>query len=317
MPRVAPFVALALVAACRREPVQPTTTAPSSAAPTVASASSAPAASASASASVPAEPPYDLAVDLATRTKKLRTEVGDKTKFEVVESVFLVAAPNGVMGSSAVVTKKALEAYFNGRFDKRPQKAIAVILFDAAKPYDAFCKSHWGSPCSTPYGFYTPDIRTVVMNVAPGIGTLTHELVHPIVEADFPKAPDWINEGLASLYEAFALPKPGEIRGAAKNWRLPRLRAALSSKAERPHASLPALFAMSDDEFRGAREDLNYATARYFCEWLEGQNKLWAFYHAWRDDYAKDPTGEKAFSKVMGKSPAELDAQWASWVKAL
>jgi len=150
----------------------------------------------------------------------------------------------------------------------------------------------------------------------PGIGTLTHELVHPIVETDFPHAPDWINEGIASLYEAFNFPKPGEIHGN-KNFRHKGLLAALKSKELRPFASLPRLFAMADDEFRGTHEGLNYATARYFCMWMEGQKKLWPFYRAWRDDRANDPTGEKAFVAVMGKTPAELDAAWAAWVKAL
>lgn len=266
--------------------------------------------------SPPPQPAYDLVADLDARREALRADVGKKTKFEVVEGVFLLAAPSGAMGSSAAVAKHALQAYFNGRFATRPARAVTVLLFDAAQPYDAYCTKLTKSACFTPYGFYEPSIRTVVMNAGPGIGTLTHELVHPIVEADFPSAPDWINEGIASLYEAFSLPKPGAIQGH-KNWRLPGLLAALKSKELRPHASLPALFAMSDKEFRGAREGLNYATARYFCQWMDAQKKLWPFYQAFRDGHAKDPTGEKAFVAVMGKTPAELDAAWASWVKAL
>ena len=44
----------------------------------------------------------------------------------------------------------------------------------------------------------------------PWADTITHELVHPIVESDFPRAPTWIDEGLASLFEAPVLPRPGE-----------------------------------------------------------------------------------------------------------
>lgn len=262
------------------------------------------------------EPPYDLAADLEARKKDLATTLGKKTKFEVVEDVFLVTVPSGVMGSSAAVSKLALKAYFHERFTTRPLRAVTVLLFDTAPPYEAFCKSSSGEPCTTPFGFYDPSIRTVVMNAGPGIGTLTHELVHPIVEADFPDAPAWINEGIASLYEAFNFPKPGEIRGN-KNFRHPALLAALKSKELRVYASLPRLFAMRDLEFRGAREGLNYATARYFCMWMDGQKKLWPFYRAWRDAHADDPTGEKAFVATMGKTPGELDAAWAAWVKAL
>jgi len=264
----------------------------------------------------PKPPPYDLAADLEARKKALRVDVSAKTKFEVVEDVFLIAAPTGTMGSSAVVAKSALTANFHERFSTKPEKAITVLLFESAPPYEAWCKLHTGKACFTPFGFYDGSLRTVVMNAGPGIGTLTHELVHPIVEADFPGAPDWINEGIASLFEAFSMPKKGEIFGN-KNFRHPRLLKALRSKTERVHASLPALFAMSNDEFRGTREDLNYATARYFCQWMDGQKKLWSFYRAYRDHVATDPTGEKAFVATMGKTPTELDAAWAAWVTAL
>lgn len=282
---------------------------------------SAPAASASTSAPPPVAsaqppPPYDLDDDMADRRAKLKAEVGKGTTFEVVESVFLIASPNGNVGQAVVVSKAAIEAYFNGRFAKRPEKAITVLLFDKAAPYDKWCTTTWGKPCGTPFGFYAADVRTVVMNVGPGIGTLTHELVHPIVESDFPGAPDWINEGIASLFEAFSLPKKGEIHGN-KNFRHPGLLSALRSKKGREWANLPNLFAMSDKTFRGAREGLNYSIARYFCMWMDGQKKLWPFYQRWRDTAATDPTGEKAFVAAMGKTPAELDAAWSAWVQAL
>jgi hypothetical protein len=311
-----PVIAIVLTPACVQPPPSPR---PRAGVPAPAEAARPPAEAAApepADPPAPAPAPYDLAADVEARTQSLRAELGPRAKFEVVEGVFLVASPSGALGGAAAVTGKALDAYFNGRFARRPERAVAVLLFEAAPPYNAYCKAHFGEPCSTPYGFYASDSRTVVMNAGPGLGTLTHELVHPIVEADFPKAPDWINEGIASLYEAFSLPRPGEIRGH-KNWRLPRLLTALRSPRERPHASLPALFAMTDGEFRGDREGLNYATARYFCQWMDGQQKLWPFYRAWRDGYAQDPTGEKAFAATMGKSPSDLDAAWATWVKAL
>jgi hypothetical protein len=220
------------------------------------------------------------------------------------------------MGGPAIVAKKALTAYFNGRFARRPARAVSVLLFGEPKGYEAYCRAHFDGACPSPYGFYAHGPRVVVLNAGPGIGTLTHELVHPIVEADFPTAPDWINEGIASLYEAFALPKDGEIRGA-KNFRHAGLVAALRSKDLRERASLPALFAMSDPTFRGDHESLNYASARYFCQWMDGQNKLWPFYQAWRDGFEGDPSGRKAFVATMGKTPEELDETWATWVRRL
>lgn len=268
--------------------------------------------------SPPAEPAYDLAADIEVRKREAEQELGAKSAIEIVEGVFVVASPKGrgSLASAVAVTKLALRAYFNGRFTRRPERAITVYLFADAAPYDAWCKKRWNEECGTPFGFYLHDERRIVMNVGPGIGTLTHELVHPLVAVDFPSAPDWINEGIASLFEQPYLGKQGEIHGG-KNWRHPRLLRALHSKIERGQASLPALFAMSDATFRGELESLNYATARYFCQWLDQKKLLWAFYQRWRDGYADDPSGERAFTAVVGKTPAEADAEWAAWVRAL
>jgi hypothetical protein len=267
----------------------------------------------------PAPPPapiYDLAADLEARRQEIVALFSPSGRFEIVEEVFLIASPSGSVAGAANVSKRAIAAYYNERFTRKPDRAITVLLFDRAKPYDAWCRAHGGEPCTTPYGFYEPGSRTIVMNIGPGVGTLTHELVHPIVEADWPQAPDWIDEGIASLYEAFSLPRPGEIRGHT-NFRLPRLKSALASKNERIHATLPVLFGMRDAEFRGPREDLNYALARYFCLWMEQQKKLWPFYRAWRDGFAQDPSGERAFVAVMGETPTDADRRFAQWVRAL
>lgn len=263
-------------------------------------------------------PKYDLAADLDARRRELRSELGERAEAEVVENVFLIVTPKGRAGLAGAVdvTKKALAAYFNGRFSRRPERAVSVYLFPNAQSYGAYCRSRWESACSSPYGFYLGDERKIVMNVGPGIGTLTHELVHPLVEADFPGAPDWLNEGIASLYEGFHFPRPGEIRGT-KNWRHARLVAALGAPKERERARPSALFGMTDDVFRGEGEDLSYATARYFCQWLESRDQLWAFYQRWRDTVDSDPTGEKAFASVTGATPAEIDAEWTRWVRRL
>jgi hypothetical protein len=44
---------------------------------------------------------------------------------------------------------------------------------------------------------------------------------------------------------------------------------------------------------------------------------LWQFYHAFRDGFAEDPTGEKAFSKTVGMTPAQATNPWLRWVRAL
>lgn len=227
----------------------------------------------------------------------------------MVDDVFLLAGPKTVIPFA----KRALAAWYNGRFRTRPVRVVSVYVFPSAAPYQAHCQATTSRPCPSVYGFYTPDERTIALDAGPGLGTLTHELVHPLVEADFPDAPTWINEGIASLFEAPVMPREGEIHGA-RNWRLPALKAALASKDERAHARLPLLFGMSDETFRDERESLHYAMARYLCQWLDERDLLWDFFHRFRDGFAQDRTGRAAFRAATGTTPEEAQPLWEKWL---
>jgi hypothetical protein len=270
--------------------------------------------------SEPAEPPYDLAADRERRARVARQELGPRAVSVVVSDIFVVIGPPGWQGasfdSSVALMKSSMAGYMNNRFSKKPERAISVYLFAEGRSYEAFCQAKYGAPCIAHYGFYQPADRYMVMNAGLGLGTLTHEIVHPLVEADFPGAPTWINEGIASVFEAPVIPRPGEIHGV-KNWRHPRLKRALSSPQERERSRLDVLFGMSDETFRGEAEDLHYAMARYVCQWLDERGKLWAFYQKWRDTAASDPTGEKAFTDVVGMTPREANVPWSKWVLSI
>lgn len=276
-------------------------------------------ASGPAPAPAPGAPAYDLPADREARIREARASLGPRTEASTVSDVFVLLGAGEWRGPafqrSVSLVQSAMDAFLNGRFAKKPDHAISVYLFANAASYEAFCKSTYGAPCIAHYGFYEPGKRFMVMNAGLGLGTLTHELVHPLVEADFPGAPTWLNEGIASVFEAPVIPKAGEIHGA-KNWRHPRLLRALDGP-EKATTRLETLFAMSDTTFRGDGEDLHYAMARYTCQWLDQRGRLWAFYQRWRDDAANDPTGEKAFAHVTGQTPGEATGAWSKWVRAL
>ncbi len=268
----------------------------------------------------PAEALAPSEADLEATRAELRSDLGDSIHLGTLRGVFVVAAPRAMSKATFVQSHKfverVLDAYMHERFDQLPRKAVKVLLFPDATSYATYCKRRYGEPPSTPYGFYRPDERQITMNLGPGVGTLTHELVHPILDADFPAAPEWLNEGLASLFERPVLTRKGEIHGAT-NWRLPRLTRAIRSPSERPKAKLSRLFQLGDDEFRGASEDLYYALARYFCQWLDQRGELWKFYRLWREQAEKDPTGEASFLKVTGKAPADFDQDFQRWALRL
>jgi hypothetical protein len=264
------------------------------------------------------EAPYDLAADLLARGVDAKRRLGARAATAVVGDVFLLAGPSsfGGFASSRSLTARALTAFYNDRFGRRPTEAITVYLFGDAQSYSAFCKAAIHEACISIYGFYWPSERWMVMNAGLGLGTLTHELVHPLVEADFPEAPTWLNEGIASIFEAPTFPKAGEIHGV-KNWRLPRLRAALSSRTTRAKALPHTLFGMADGVFRDDDEALHYALARYFCQWLDERGKLWPFYRAYRDDKRADPSGAATFKRVVGTTPEEAEAPFLAWLSRL
>lgn len=238
-----------------------------------------------------------------------------------VHDGFYATGPRGPNDPAVASTKdfvtRVLTALFQERFDKSPDPPVLLVLLPETNGYEKFCQAAWGNKCISPYGFYVPSERRLIVNLGPGIGTLSHELVHPIVEVDFPSAPTWLNEGIASLFEAPILPKAGGIHGA-KNWRYPTLKTALATEDGRKSVSLPALFALGDEQFRKDEDEKrNYAAARYFCQWMDGRGMLFPFYRAYRDGHAADPTGARAFEKITKTTLAAANADWLKWAGSL
>lgn len=264
------------------------------------------------------DPPYDLAADVHTRIERARSEFGPQTPVHVEGDVFVMVAPDKsrLFEPAVALVHDALAALYNERFSAGPDRAVTVFAFGAQAPYDAYSAKHGGSKGDTLLGFYSMKNREIVANLGPGVSTLTHEIVHPIVQTDFPRAPAWLNEGLGALFEMPVLPRAGEIHGI-KNWRLPRLLKALASPAERDQVRIENLFGMTDEAFRGPDQDLHYAIARYFCQWLDDRGALWPFYRSWRANIASDPTGRGSFKTVLGSDPEDLDAAWADWARHL
>ncbi len=202
---------------------------------------------------------------------------------------------------------RLLEAEY---FQAQPEKVIEIWLFKNESTYRKGAKKYFDHTPETPYGYYSSEHDAMVMNIGPGAGTLVHEVVHPYIEANFPGAPAWFNEGLASLYER-PVEKKGHIWGLP-NWRLPSLKRALADK------SLPGmttLLGTSRDEFYEAPFD-SYAYARYLLLYLQDQGKLTAFYAAFVAD-KQDPTGRAALEGVLGEPLATFEPKWRAWAAAL
>ncbi len=195
-------------------------------------------------------------------------------------------------------------------FSKQPDKVIEIWLFRNEKTYRAGAKKFFDDEPDTPYGYYSSEDDALVMNIGPGAGTLSHELVHPYIEANFPDAPSWFNEGLASLYEQ-PRERDGHMWGTT-NWRLPGLQAMIRAKKL---PSLKALLSTTRDGFYNARFD-SYAYARFLCQYLQDHGKLREFYKRFSTD-TKDLTGQRAMEAVLGQDLASFQPVFEKWAMSL
>ncbi|MEW6354732.1 MAG: hypothetical protein AB1696_00260 [Planctomycetota bacterium] len=205
------------------------------------------------------------------------------------------------------------EALHRAYFNKKPNYTITIYLFNGDKSYRSWAKKLFNEEPSSPYGYYTPSERRMVMNIATGGGTLVHEMVHALMRPDFPGAPTWFDEGLGSLYEQCTTGEDGLLKGLI-NWRYEGLMEAVRKNRLVP---LKDVVRMSDDQFRGRGSGLHYAEARYFCMYLQEKKLLRTFYKTFRDRYNEDKTGETFLVELLGKDLDAVEAVWIAWVKGL
>lgn len=207
----------------------------------------------------------------------------------------------------------AVEMLRKDFFPKEPDEVITIYLFGGKESYRKHAWSMFSDRPSTPYGYYSPRYRALVMNIATGTGTLVHEIVHPYMRADFPSAPSWFDEGLASLFEQ-CRQREGQIVGLL-NWRLPVLKQGLQGGKL---VELKELLATSTEEFYDDPDGMHYAEARYLCYYLQEKKLLRLFYREFKKNQNVDPTGRQTLLKITGKnSLKQLQDEWLAFLAPL
>lgn len=243
----------------------------------------------------------------------LETRLAGQGFTVVIEPPFVVVgdeAPAKVRARASGFLRWCVTLLEKDWFTKRPEHIIEVWLFKNERNYRKGAKKFFDDEPETPFGYYSPSARALIMNIGPGAGTLSHELVHPYMEANFPDGPAWFNEGVASLYEQ-PRERDGRLVGTT-NWRLPHLQRGLKADAI---PSLATMMSTSTNEFYGADYD-SYAMARFLCQYLQDHGKLREFYEAFLAD-EEDRTGKTALAAVLGTDLDAFDAKWRRWVLAL
>lgn len=201
-------------------------------------------------------------------------------------------------------------ALWRSYFDRRPDQPVVIVALSNETSYHDVARLLDGYEPTAYAGYTQRGRRRVVFNAATGLGTLTHELSHVLAVFDFPEMPEWFDEGLAALQEEAVFSSDGLMLAGKVNWRCRQVRAALEA------GHLPEIGTVIERRnFRGEAENLNYATARSFCLYLQERGLLSHFYRKLRSAVKDDPSGLATVCELLGvDSVAELDRQFREWI---
>jgi hypothetical protein len=194
-------------------------------------------------------------------------------------------------------------------FTHRPQIYVGLLIPGSAEEL-----ARLGLKPGTA-GSYNPQNRSLLINLATGTGTMTHEFTHALHFADMEERgqqhPMWIVEGFGSLFEQCTL-RGGHMVGLV-NWRLAVLKQAMAQKKTLP---LAAFLADSNPEF-ARNAPVSYATARYVLLLMQEKGLLKDWYAQYCAGFQEDPTGVKTLEKLYGKPLAEFEKDLYAFVETL
>ncbi len=234
----------------------------------------------------------------------------------VVEPPFVVIGddePARVQARAEGTVRWAVRLLRQDYFQVEPAEIYDIWLFKDDSSYRHHARVLFGDQPDTPYGYASQADHALVMNIATGGGTLVHEIVHAFMYADFPSAPSWFDEGLASLYERCS-ERDGHMVGHT-NWRLEGLQRAIEADA------LPSfrwLMERSERQFYGEDPGTNYAQSRYLCQYLQERGKLIRYYQRFKAVQERDPSGYQTLRQVLGiEDMAAFTEDWKAWVMEL
>jgi len=158
-------------------------------------------------------------------------------------------------------------------------------------------------------GYFEPLDHTLVLrknlafqNGQLALGTALHELVHAMIQADYPLAPVWLNEGMAAMHEEFGPDIPHD------NYRLYVAREAMSAGR---WPTLQQLLEPHPEWWNSNARPVMMAAARYFCMYLATEGQLSRAYKAFRDGQAGgDVSPGILLTQATGMSVDQLQVRW-------
>ena len=174
------------------------------------------------SSSLPSVFPDVLTTDKATLLKNIDTRL--PSEFSVVDHDHLIVAAPGDQSRASEQAERVIE--YDGKIRKRffpnlEKQRLILVLGDEPHQLRRISEDLYpGAPIPNApfFGFYHQPDRLIMATALGGYGTVLHELLHALVQDDFPGVPLWLEEGMATLFErsdwsvARLIPAP--------NWRM-------------------------------------------------------------------------------------------------
>jgi hypothetical protein len=259
--------------------------------------------------SVEPEPPLSIGCENVRR--ELRRQLPLEWAI-VVHQPFVLAGDNeqtveGHYEQTIVPTLAALTASY---FQRPPRYPITILLCASDEQFQS-CNLRLDQQQRNQYsGLYSRTGRRIIVNTASGDGTLAHELTHALAHADFPKMPEWFDEGLASLHEECEFSNDGLRLIGLENWRGKLAVEALH------RGELRLLEDLASHRFGSPeRAQVDYAHVRSFCQFLQDRGFLEPFYQTCRANIDTDPTGLRSLCAVAGtRHPMTIDDSFRRWL---
>ena len=200
-------------------------------------------------------------------------------------------------------------------FKNNPENIIDIWILKNRAEYIKFNHALLNSTSRDDVaGYYMKDKNALVLDITTGIGTIVHEMVHAFMDNNFPDAPAWFDEGLASLYEGLISDNQG-IKGDL-NWRLPLLKQTI--RADKLN-SFKRLTDMNATEFYNNQTvSINYAQARYIFYYLQEKGLLTKFYQTALANIKKDPTCYESLKHILDKKDMKkFTKEWEKYILEL
>lgn len=206
--------------------------------------------------------------------------------------------------AALTVTDEAVTT-FSERFAVSLEGPLRILLYPSPEALRSALPAHSEEWIG---GIAIPDYRLVLAGIVPGPGAqqelariLSHEVLHLVIaqatDNPFRAPPTWLDEGLATLYQAVEDPRlDAALERARGEGTLPSLRALSSGFGTDPERAL-----------------LGYAASRSVVQFIlltygeDGVQRLLA-------TYREGMTDDEALSRSLGTTVDELDPAWKQWL---